>query len=403
MKPDEAQYLETLPDQLKVGILWRDPETLKQLEHTLSTLGGAVLSQSWPAASTYLPAMIEQADPHLLLLESAGQGEAELRTLDVLLARHRALSVILLCPQRDPDFLLAAMRHGVREVLQTPLERPALLQAVNRLRERLFLADRARAPGQVLALMPCKGGSGATFLASNLGCALAAGEQRVCLIDLNLHFGDAALHVSEQAPTSTVVDAIAQIQRLDSALLAANMLRVRQGFDLLAAPDSPAQAVEVRPEHVERLIAVARHAYDFVILDVSRTLDVNVVKALDCCDRILLVLQATLPFIRDAGRLLQIFASLGYPREKLGLLLNRFEREGEIGPDEIGRTLGQTVDWLIPNRFGVVAESVNHGHPVIELAPRDPLSRSLREMAASLAPVAASAGGWWQRLIRRAA
>ena len=53
--------------------------------------------------------------------------------------------------------------------------------------------------------------------------------------------------------------------------------------------------------------------------------------------------------------------------------------------------------------FQATAVTMDHGHPVIELAPRDPLSRSLREMAASLAPVAASAGGWWQRLIRRAA
>ncbi|MEZ5610216.1 MAG: AAA family ATPase [Rhodocyclaceae bacterium] len=49
--------------------------------------------------------------------------------------------------------------------------------------------------------MSCKGGSGASFLATNLGYALAERSgKRVLLIDLNLQFGDAVLYVSDHRP-----------------------------------------------------------------------------------------------------------------------------------------------------------------------------------------------------------
>lgn len=403
MKLPAPPPTDSLSPPLKVAILSRDPETVKQFDELRDATGSRLETQIWPADATHLPAMVEQEQPGLVLLETAGSHEDELQALERVLARQPGLAVILICARRDPDFLLAAMRLGVREVLQSPLAPGVLSHAVNRLRERISLAGRTRPPGQVVAIMPCKGGSGATFIATNLACAIAAGHRRVCLIDLNLHFGDAALYVSEQTPSSTVADVVAQIQRLDGALLEANMLRINPWFELLAAPDSPAQAIDVRPEHIERLIAVARHAYDFVLLDVSRTLDLNSVRALDGADRIYLVLQATLPFIRDAARLLQMFGALGYPREKTQWLLNRFDRQSEIGPEDIEKTLGLPPAARIPNRFAVVAESINHGRPVIELAARDPVSRSLLELAATLGPAETGHAAWWQRLIGRAA
>ena len=388
---------------LKVAILSRNPETLKNLSDHLATDDGSIQLQIWPAGATHLAAMVEQEQPGVLLLEAQGGREDELQGMDRIMAYHPEMAVILICVQQQPEFLLSAMRMGVREVIQMPVTGPALQQAIGRIRDRISWRSAPRTQGQVLAFLPSKGGSGSTFLATNLAYALGAEKKHVCLIDLNLHFGDAALHVSEHAPSVTVVDLVAQIQRLDGALLESSMLRIAPCFDLLAAPDSPENAIDVRPESIERLIAVARGCYDFVVLDVSRTLDANAVKALDCADAIYLTLQQTLPFIRDAGRLLRIFASLGYPREKLRLLVNRFEKSSEIGLPDVERTLGQKVVKTIPNSFSAVAESINHGRPLIDLAPRNPVARALRELAGDLVQVEQRSGGWWQRLTGHAA
>ena len=82
------------------------------------------------------------------------------------------------------------MRAGVREVLPSPPPPQALADAVQRLASKLQDSTTNRAQGQVMAFLPCKGGAGATFLATNLGWALARNHS-VLLIDLNLQFGDA--------------------------------------------------------------------------------------------------------------------------------------------------------------------------------------------------------------------
>jgi pilus assembly protein CpaE len=46
--------------------------------------------------------------------------------------------------------------------------------------------------GAVHAFMPAKGGSGCTFLVTNLAHGLSVADKRVLVIDLNLYFGEAA-------------------------------------------------------------------------------------------------------------------------------------------------------------------------------------------------------------------
>lgn len=386
---------------MKVAALSRNPETLKSLRDYVSGEDSSIQLQIWPGEAAHLAAMIEQEQPDVLLLEGQGAREAELDALEGIIACHPELTVILICVQQLPEFLLCAMRIGVREVMQLPVTQEALQRAIGNIRERRSSSKSSQQQGKVLALLPCKGGAGATFLATNLAYGIAAEGKRVCLIDLNFHFGEASLYVSETKPPSTVADVLQQIQRLDGPLLESSMLRVAPNFWLLAAPDSPEAAVDIKPESIERLLNVARGYYDFVLVDVSRTLDSNTIRALDHADDIYLVLQMTLPFLRDAARLLRLFRSLSYPKERMHVLVNRFEKGGDISLKELEDSLGVGVSRIVPNSFGAVAISINQGQPIIEMAPQDPVSRALREMARELAKVPTESESWFRRLLRR--
>ena len=388
---------------LKIAALSRNTETLKSLRDYAAAEGAAIRLQIWPGEATQLAVMIGQEHPDVLVLEAQGAREAELEVLEGVIACHPELTVILICAQQLPEFLLRALRIGVREVMQLPVSQEALQQVIMNVRKRRSPGKTSRQQGKVLAMLPCKGGAGATFLATNLACSIAAEGKRVCLIDLNFHFGEASLYVSETRPPASVADVLQQIQRLDGPLLESSMLRVAPNFWLLAAPDSPEKAVDIRPDSIERLLNVACSHYDFVVLDVSRTLDANAIRALDHADDIYLVLQMTLPFLRDAARLLQLFRSLGYPEGRAHILVNRFEKGGDISLVDLERSLGVAVSKSIPNSFGAVAVSINQGRPIVDLAPEDPVSRSIREMARELAQVPEEASGWLRRLLRRRA
>src|SRR5690606_5551541 len=100
--------------------------------------------------------------------------------------------------------------------------------------------------------------------------ALAERGKRVAVVDLNLHFGDAAMFLTEQRPMATLADVCRQIDRADGEFLRASMTQVADRLWILPAPDSPEKALEVRPEAVERILALARTQFDFIILDLGR-------------------------------------------------------------------------------------------------------------------------------------
>ncbi|HKW84611.1 MAG TPA: AAA family ATPase, partial [Burkholderiaceae bacterium] len=273
------------------------------------------------------------------------------------------------------------------------------------LRKHTPAAAAPAAHGEVLALVSCKGGSGATFVAANLAHLLAAGgRRRVALIDMNLQFGDAALFVSSETPVSNVADVARNIERLDADLLRASMAEVAPGLWVLAAPDDPAHAADVTPQHVRQIVELAREMFDFVIIDAGRSLSAVTLQALDLADRVYAVLQLTLPFIRDGKRLRNVFRSLDYPARKIHWIVNRHQKDNQFSVEDLKRTLEIDQVVCLPNHYEAVASAVNQGVPVERIAPNSTIARSLRELTESIAPPTAgkSRSGWLTGLFRGA-
>lgn len=326
----------------------------------------------------------EKEQPDLMLVDGICFDIDELVHVEHVTSHYPAIAVILLCSTHTPEFLINSMRAGVREVLPSPVPAAALEAAVNRVAAKLA-GTSGRRQGKVLAFLPCKGGSGATFLATNLGWQLAE-NRSVLLIDLNLQFGDALSFVYDGKAPATLADVAKDIGRLDASLLAASTVKVAPNYSVLAAPEDLAHAMEVKPEHIDAILTVATSQYDFIVLDVSRILDTITIKALDRAWRIFAVMQSGLPDLRNAGKLLQAFRSLGYPLEKTELIVNRFERSSEIGLDQVQRSLGTVHLNTVPNSWREVTTSINHGDPVMRTARPGAVARNLADLAQTLSP-----------------
>ncbi len=340
--------------------------------------------------------------PDLLLVAQPLLNGDDLERLESLNIQYPDMAIVIACQQQTPDFLLQAMRSGVREVMPLPFEPAQLLGAVRRIDDKLNVSTRNL--GKVLAFISCKGGSGATFIATNLGYALAAVEgKKVCVLDLNLQFGDASLFVSDQRPAASVASVAQQIHRLDQSLLLSAMVQVTPNFHVLAAPEDPTQANDVLPEHIDALLRLARQYYDFVLLDIGRSLDAVSVRALDQADMIFPILQATLPYIRDGKRLLQVFRSLDYRKDKIHLIVNRHSNNGDIRLRDCEQAYGMEMYRTIPNHYEAAAASVNQGVPILQLQRTSPVSKALQELARTLAGEHnTESRGWLSRILQRA-
>jgi pilus assembly protein CpaE len=310
---------------------------------------------------------------------------------------------VLVGTELSSDLLLRAMRVGVREVLPSPCPPEALAAAVQRLLRRHAPAAAKLRQGEILSFVSCKGGSGATFVAANVAHMLAGGGQRrVALIDLNLQFGDAALFVTNERPVSNVADVARNFQRLDAQLLESAMTQAAPGLFVLAAPEDPAQAGDVTPQHIKAILQLASQIFDFVVVDLGRSLTLVTLQALDRSDRVYAVLQLTLPFIRDGKRLRDVFASLDYPARKIHWIVNRHQKETQITLADLKRTLDIAEVITLPNQYEVVAASVNEGVPVDRVSPGSAIAKALRQLARDIAPdqEKARSGGWLSGLFK---
>ncbi|HEU4372931.1 MAG TPA: response regulator receiver protein, partial [Telluria sp.] len=137
---------------------------------------------------------------------------------------------------------------------------------------------------------------------------------------------------------------------------------------------------ELKPEHMDAILRVARQHYDYIVLDVGRQIDAISLRALDNADTIYPILQLGLPDIRDGRRLLDIFRSLGYPIENTRLIVNRYEKGGKLRLQDLQSALGAEVVHTIPNDYINVTDSVNQGVPVLRLSRAAPVARSLADL-----------------------
>jgi pilus assembly protein CpaE len=338
--------------------------------------------------------IVNGSRPDIVLVETTTTEDVE--ALETLAGAHPEIDYVLVGNDSSPEFLMRAMRAGVRDVLPAPATPAEILAAMRRqLRKRSAppAAPVVARHGEVIAVVSCKGGSGATFVAANLAHLLAAGgRRRVALIDMNLQFGDAALFVSSATPVSNVADVARNIARLDTELLQSSMSEVAPGLWVLAAPDDPAHASDVLPQHVQQIVDQAREMFDFVVIDTGRALSSVTLRALDLADRVYAVLQLTLPFIRDGKRLRDVFRSLDYPARKIHWIVNRHQKDGQFTVEDLKRALAIEQVITLPNHYEAVAAAVNQGVPVETIAPNSTIARSLRELGERIAPTLAVKG-----------
>src|SRR5205085_3204815 len=119
--------------------------------------------------------------PGLVIVDTSEAAAADGDLLARLTRHYAAAHFMLLTDNHHPELLIRAMRAGVREVLQLPLVHRALHEAIDRVAASAGVASTR--DGKVLAFIACKGGSGATFISTNFGYALATlADKKVLLI-----------------------------------------------------------------------------------------------------------------------------------------------------------------------------------------------------------------------------
>jgi len=272
--------------------------------------------------------------------------------------------------QSESATIIELLRAQVRDFLRRPLSTTELRAVLDRLFSRLPGAAPV-AQGRVAAFLSNKGGVGKSTLAVNVACALALRHpDEVLLIDASLQVGTCAM-LLDLSPTTSIVDAIRERDRLDKTLLRHLTLRHASGLRLLAAPIDALEGAEVDDDAMSRIIKMARRSFKYVVIDTFPMLDSILMTILDVTDLAFVVVQGMTPAVAGIARLLPVLEGLGLQASRQRLVLNYNYKPflGDLRPSDIADRLDRTLDYVVPYEHRVLA-SMNTGSPHVLHARR---------------------------------
>lgn len=351
---------------------WRIPdEYFEPSQHQMVRIDGDL---------TQLVTKSINVSPSLLVLHGLPQDERMLIEVARLCRMLPETAIVPHLEEPDREFLIKLMRAGVSEVLlnETPESVREILVRVAQKIKKVQRDDAAR--GKVIGLISAKGGDGSSFLAGNLATSIAMSpDTQVLAIDLALPFGDLDLYMTSSPLTNTLVNFSDEADRLDGALLRSMVHHVSSQLDLVASPKVFDEAFRVDPLHVRKLIEIALHEYDYIIVDFGSQVGPFVTQVLEELDDLIMAVTATMPSVRHASQLMRLWEGLEFDLAKVSLVLNRYSEHFNIKPDDLSRAVGRSISALIPGETQLAEEALLRSEPILNYDPKSKLSKAIRE------------------------
>jgi pilus assembly protein CpaE len=233
--------------------------------------------------------------------------------------------------------------------------------------------------GKVVAFCSAKGGVGQTFLATNLAIALQKKYLSITLVDGKLQFGDIAIAL-DLKPTVTMKDVAEDIARIDHSLISNYLTNHESGIQVLAAPERPEHAELVTNDVIKKAVNMLKDHYDYTVIDCGYAFHDTTLDLLDLADDILVVTTPDMTALKNTKQLLETFHQLSHT-PKIKLIVNRFDMEGLIKPEEIPGMLQLNDAEFVSNNFKLASQSLNIGIPVVTRRSGSDLAKDLGRLA----------------------
>ena len=330
--------------------------------------------------------VVAQTKPDVGFIALDGNPDRALELVAELVKSAPECAILVTCSSTDGNLILRTMRAGAKEFLTRPLKAEDVAAALQRVSRQKHGSRPGNPHGcQVFAITGATGGVGATSLAVNLGCALAADKDNsVALVDLDLALGDADV-LLDTIPEYTLTDVAQNVSRLDLTLLKRSLTKHESGLYLLPRPVQLEDARLVTPDDMLRVIGLLKATFTHLIIDTSKSFNALDMFALSQADVVLLVTQLDLPCLRNVVRLMMSFKETPTLDQKIKIVVNRVGYDtGQISLKKAQETMGREIFWQIPNDYRVMVEVRNNGVPLIQQAPKAAITQSVGQLADAL-------------------
>jgi pilus assembly protein CpaE len=345
-----------------------------------------------------ITALREMPTPWTLVVDLAGHPQPIAALEDLSQVVEPDVRVLVVGDREDVGFYRQLTRGlGVADYLYKPLTAAMVAEHFGPVVARRRLGAAQARGGRLLTVTGVRGGVGASTIAANLGWYLAGiAHRHTVVLDADLHRGTQALLLAAQAGPG-LRNAVEHPDRVDELFVERSATPAGARLHLLAAEEALAAPLTYAPGAAERLTAMLRRRYNFIVADTPFEPTGLGRALLDLAQHRILVLEPTLACLRDTLRLMQLEPGPGQAHRPL-LVLNRAGRKGGLSTARVAEALKQEPDIILPDLPKRLEEAATLGQPAAASGgPFQAAIARLARAAGGVGPEAAPRRGWFRR------
>lgn len=325
---------------------------------------------------------------------------AQCALIESLLEARPLLAVMVLGDGFDNDLVIASMRAGARDFVTQGLRGSEVLGLVRRITERLPALPARKQQGNLTLLFGNQPDADAGLIAAHMALTMQKSGQRTLLVDLGVPVGE-SLDVLALEPSFVFSDAVRNLRRIDRSLIDSAFVEHDSGLRVLPSGGTDGQISLYSSSELFLLTAALRQNFDQVLVNLTGQPDSEVLRNfLGQANQLCWYVDPSVSCCRRNLDLLLKWRNDGVKLDHARLLIDR--HFSNVAPDAkaLGRTFEMPVLAALPASAELRLKARNQRINLFQLAPRDPLTRSLGELVAQLTPDAnAPTPGLVQRLV----
>lgn len=348
-----------------------------------------------------------------LAIDDLDEDDPEVLKKVVIAAKEKGIKTLLIAEDVTPSLLHQLLRMGADEFIPYPPPSGELLQVVEMMRAEPEIPERIDAPqpkaedqepapvslsagapkrhGVIIAAHGLAGGTGTTTLAVNLAWELATVSKdrspTVCLLDFDLQFGSASTYL-DLPRRDAVFELLSDTESMDSESFGQALQKFDDKLNVLTAPPDMLPLDLIAPEDIDRVLEMASHHFDFVVVDMPNTVVQWTETVLHKVHVYFATLEIDMRSAQNAMRMKRALQAEDLPFEKLRYVLNRAPKftdlTGKARVKRMAESLDISIDVLLPDGGRPVMQSGDHGQPLAQLAAKNPLRKEIAKLAKSL-------------------
>ncbi len=323
----------------------------------------------------------------ILVINLTQNGLKELGFLEVIVVKQ--VAIIIVGDQSNIGLLSRALRLGVKDFIDSNEYIEKFVSVIEAAKNHIINGEVHSDNKRLNVIVNAKGGSGASFIASNIAYLLAnEARLKVALLDLDLQFGSIGLNF-DRNPHYNFTEVLRSLDELDAYSLEAYVTKYDQNLSLvLPSPSEVILPGEVNVKQMIKLLDLLKVNYHQIVIDIPRLIDPVSNMVMQNADYIVLVVQQSLVQFRDAKRWVQIMnKDLEISLEKIVLVINRYDARNSMRISDLRDMVNHDGIYKVANDYERVAKASDFGVPLCLSFPQAKIAKDLRLLATGVSGV----------------